>query len=112
MPIDKKELQDAVEDLFGISVNEIKAGLGAGGIAVKRDKARKLLKFATGRSAAKLATFDDAMEPILNERRNAEISHNQIITQIESALKDLENDEDASIPSDDQVSQVITGYSE
>jgi len=56
MPIDQAELTSAVEAIFGRPIDEIKAGLAAGEIAVKRDAARRLLEYAHGRHAAKEAT--------------------------------------------------------
>ena len=120
MTIDPAELTAAVEAMFGQPIANIKAGLQAGGIAVKRDAARKLLAYAQGRSAAKLATFDDELTrlrrehfaPVELKKTTASNAARQQIATLTSALNDLESDRDASIPTQEQIDAAIVGFGE
>jgi len=84
----------------------------AGKLAVARENARRLLEYARGRLAAKLATFDEAAAPILRAKEAADAQGRQILAQIEAATNDLANDRDASLPTKEQVDEAIRGYGE
>jgi len=111
-PVSTEELKAGLEALLGVTVDEMAEALAAGRIAKKREQARQLLAHARGRSAAKLATFDDAAAPILTARQQSEDAHRQIIDRLEAAAADLANDEDATLPTQAEVDAAILGWGE